>query len=366
MALTNYRRRLGVAVVGCGLVGRRRALAAAEHPSSRLTVVVDRDPERAHALAEETGAQPFTDWRAAIGRRDVQVVVVCTPNAFLSEIGCGALEAGRHVLIEKPMGRSLAEARRLAIAAYRSGRILKLGFNHRYHPAIAALIERVREGEVGRVVNVRARYGHGGRPGYETEWRGNPGLAGGGHLTDQGVHLLDLIHAVLGMPARAVAFLDTAVWQLKPLEDNAYAMLRFRTGAVALLHTGLTQWKNLFSLEAHGETGALSVEGLGGSYGPQRLISVRRSLEGGAPEVEETVFPDEDRSWNLEWDDFMAAVANGHAPLHGTVGDGLAVMCMLQALYTSARSGSVVELCVPDAAAAEDRARRGMLRVATR
>src|SRR5690606_1168434 len=216
--------------------------------------------------------------------------VVATPNGYLREIGCAALRSGKHVLLEKPMGRNLAEALSLAEAARESGRILKIGFNHRYHPGLARAMELVRAGEIGRVVTIRARYGHGSRPGCETEWRADPELAGGGELTDQGVHIADLIHGVAGLPERAVAFLQTAVWRIEPLEDNAHGLFRFADGAVAQLHVSMTQWRNLFSFEVYGETGSAAVEGLGGSYGPERFTLARRNLRGGVPEIEEEVF----------------------------------------------------------------------------
>ncbi len=334
---------LGVAVIGCGLIGRRRAATASAHPDTRLAAVVDADPGRAEDTARAYGGDVAPDWRAAVAREDVDIVVVATPNGFLREIGCAALERGKHVLLEKPMGRNLAEARALADAARASGRLLKIGFNHRYHPGLAQAIELVRSGAIGRVVTIRARYGHGSRPGCETEWRADPALAGGGELTDQGVHVADLIHAVAGMPREAFAFLQTAVWRIAPLEDNAHGLFRFADGAVAQLHVSMTQWKNLFSFEVYGETGSVSVEGLGGSYGPERLVVAHRNMEGGVPKLEEEEFPGEDVSWRLEWEDFVAGVRIGRLTQGGPE-DGVAAMRMIDALYRSAESGTIVEV----------------------
>ncbi|HEX6938356.1 MAG TPA: Gfo/Idh/MocA family oxidoreductase [Longimicrobiales bacterium] len=335
--------RFGVAVVGCGLIGRRRAAVAAAHPATRLVAVVDTDADRAGSLAAEHRAEALRDWRAAIARADVDAVVVATPNGFLREIGCAALALGKHVLLEKPMGRNLAEARALADAAASSGRVLKVGFNHRYHPGLARALEIVRAGVIGRVVTIRARYGHGGRPGCETEWRADPALAGGGELTDQGVHVADLIHGCAGLPRHAVAFLQTAVWGIAPLEDNAHGLFRFEDGAVAQLHVSMTQWKNLFSFEVYGERGSVSVEGLGGSYGVERLVVARRNPAGGVPELEEESYPGEDVSWRLEWDDFVAGVRHGRLA-NGGPDDGVAAMRMVDALYRSAEHGTIVEV----------------------
>ncbi|MEX1183120.1 MAG: Gfo/Idh/MocA family oxidoreductase [Gemmatimonadota bacterium] len=330
---------LGVAVVGCGLIGSRRARTAALHPRTRLCTVVDSDAARAAQLAG--GACDVTaDWRSAIERDDVNVIVVSTPNVLLADVAVAALERGRHVLMEKPMGRTLAEAERIAAAATASGAVLQVGFNHRHHPAVSRARETVRCGGIGRLISIRARYGHGGRPGLEREWRSDPVQAGGGELIDQGVHVVDLIHWIAGMPRSAYALVQTAVWPISPLEDNAYGLLAFEHGVVAQLHVSMTQWKNLFSLELHGDAGAVTVEGLGGSYGVERLIHVDRAFQGGAPDVHEERFEGEDGSWSSEWNAFVSAIDGGAA----TAGpaEGVAAMRILEALYRSARAGTPV------------------------
>jgi predicted dehydrogenase len=327
---------LRTAVIGCGLIGTRRAERAAANEASTLAITVDSSETRARELAGRFGAEWATDWNDAVRRPDVDVVVVSTPNAYLCDIAVAALENGKHVLIEKPMGRDLAEAEMLADVARTSRGVLKIGFNHRYHPALRTAHERFVAGEIGAPIAIRARYGHGGRAGYENEWRGDPMLAGGGELTDQGVHVLDLIHWFAGTPQEAFAYLTTAVWPIAPLEDNAFGLLRFAGGCVATLHTSWTQWKNLFSFEIFGSDGSLVVEGLGGSYGVERLAAARRNPAGGVPEVETIEYEGPDESWAAEWSDFIAAIRDGK-PYWGTPDDGLRVMRALHALYASSR-----------------------------
>lgn len=327
--------RLGVGIVGCGLIGRRRAAVAAAHPASRCVAVADTDGARAREVAAASGAEAVADWRSLVGRRDVELVVVATPNGFLAEVAEAALGERKHVLVEKPMGRNVAEAQRMRAAARAAGRVLKVGFNHRYHPALTEAKRRLDGGEIGHLINIRARYGHGGRAGYEKEWRGSRELAGGGELTDQGVHVADLIHWFAGAPTRAYGVVQTAVWPLGDLEDNAFGVFRFASGAVAAFHTSWTQWKNLFSFEVFGDRGALLVEGLGKSYGPEVLIVQRRRPEGGAPEVQRIPFEGEDPSWQAEWVEFVDAVREGK-PMLGTADDGVVAMQMLDAVYRSA------------------------------
>jgi predicted dehydrogenase len=339
----------GVAVIGCGLIGARRAAAATAHPGSRLVTVTDSDAERAAAVAGQHGAELVEDWRAAVTRPDVDVVVVSTPNAWLADIGIAALRAGRHVLIEKPMGRNVGEAELLASAAAEARGVLRVGFNHRFHPALGRAQALVTEGTLGPVLSIRARYGHGSRPGCEQEWRADPALAGGGELTDQGVHVADLIHWFAGMPARAFGYVQTAFWPIAPLEDNGFGLFRYGDGRVAQMHVSMTQWRNLFSFEVFCAGGSVTVEGLGGSYGVERLVVARRRSEGGAPEMAEVHFEGADESWAREWDAFLAAVARRRdgapeRPDNGDAAAGLAAMRMVDALYRSAASGEQVSV----------------------
>ena len=332
----------GVAVVGCGLIGSRRAATAAADPRCELRLVIDTNADAAGSLAQKYDARTASDWRAALEDDSVGIVAVATPNAFLRDVAVNALRSGRHVLVEKPMGKDAADAAAIAAAAQASGKILKVGFNHRYHGALMKAHDLFASGAIGTLVNIRARYGHGARPGYEHEWRADPALAGGGELTDQGAHLIDLTLWLAGKPREAFAYMQTAVWPISPLEDNAFALLRYQGGPVASLHASWTQWKNLFSFEIFGTAGSLSVEGLGGSYGSERLLIAKRNPDG-APDVEEFAFEGEDRSWELEWQDFMGAVLDGKR-YWGTPADGVAVMEMLAALYASAESGKPVAL----------------------
>ncbi len=318
-------------------------MEAANHPDSRCVIVVDADRARASEVAGASGAKSEADWHAVVEQADVDVVIAATPNGLLCEIATAALTAGKHVLIEKPMGRNLAEAEQMRASAIRAGKLLKVGFNHRYHPAIVEMKRRFDDGQVGLAINVRCRYGHGGRPGYEREWRGNRELAGGGELTDQGVHVIDLFQWFLHLPTNAFAWLQTAIWPLGDLEDNGFGMFRYQSGVVASFHTSWTQWKNLFSLELFGTEGALVVEGLGRSYGTETLTTYRRNPAGGAPATDVMRYEGDDTSWRDEWAEMVNAISLG-TPMNGTADDGVAAMRMLDALYRSAAAGQPVGL----------------------
>jgi predicted dehydrogenase len=291
---------LRIGIVGCGLIGRRRA-AVAREAGDRVVAVADLDAARAVQVAQESGAEPLSDWRRLVERPDIDAVVVATFNAALAPVTIASLESGKHVLCEKPLGRNSAEAEQMVAAARKAGRILKTGFNHRHHPAIWNARELCRQGDIGPLMFIRAVYGHGGRPGYDKEWRANAELAGGGELLDQGVHILDLCRWFMGDFADAFALTGTFFWDLgcfppssgagilpvappggtgilpvppvpraQRLEDNAFVLLRAKDGGIVQFHTSWTQWVNRFSFEIFGRAGCVAVEGLGGSSEPRR------------------------------------------------------------------------------------------------
>ena len=125
-----------VAVIGCGLIGNKRARSAREHPETDLRFVVDADKTRAVQCAKKYGGLWETDWRKAVRDPGVDLVVVSTPNHLHRGIACESLRNGKHVLVEKPMGRNLKETEQIFLCAVRSKRKVKAGFSLRYHPAI--------------------------------------------------------------------------------------------------------------------------------------------------------------------------------------------------------------------------------------
>jgi predicted dehydrogenase len=298
-----------VAIVGCGRVGQKRAAALGE---AKLVACADIDASRAQALSTNWS----TDWRDVIARDDVDVVVVATFNSLLAEVTAAALDAGKHVLVEKPAARNVGELDAVIAAQKRSGRLVHVGFNHRYHPAIRQAKKLIDSGALGELMFVRGRYGHGGRLGYDREWRADPDLAGGGELIDQGVHLIDLARQFLGDFTEVEGHADTYFWDM-PVDDNAFLLLRTAAARTAFLHVSCTEWKNLFSLEIYGRQGKLHAEGLGGSYGVERLTHYRMLPEMGPPETETWEFPGADESWGVEMRELIEDIRLNRAPAAG-------------------------------------------------
>ena len=332
-----------VGLVGAGLQGWRRAPVLRDTAGAELTVIGSAHLDAAHRLAQRMGGCEVVEgWEPVVERRDLDAVIVCTPPHLHAEISIAAMRRGMHVLCEKPLARTLAEGEGMVATASETGVVLKCGFNHRHHPGIQQARRWFDAGAIGEPMFVRCRYGIGGRPGYEKEWRADPHIVGGGQLMEQGIHAVDLARWFLGEFAEVSAYTANHFWKTGPLEDNAFALFRTANGRVASIHSSLTQWKNLFSFEVHGRDGYVTVEGLGGGYGAERAALGRRDFS--APFSEEVVeFRGDDRSWLEEWREFATAVKEGSQPL-GSGEDGLIALRLVYAAYEAARSGRTVGL----------------------
>jgi predicted dehydrogenase len=271
------------------------------------------------------------NWQEAILCHDVDIVLAATTHDMLAPIAAKAAAAGKHVLIEKPGARRAGELDTVAVAAQRMGVKVRVGFNHRYHRALQKAHEIFRTGELGDLMFVRGRYGHGGRPGYDKEWRAEPEKSGGGELIDQGMHLIDLARWFLGDFGEVRGTVARYFWQM-PVEDNAFLLLKTPTGQVAFLHATWTEWKNLFSLEIYGRAGKLEISGLGGSYGVERLAWYKMSTQMGPPDTFIWEYPMADNSWEAEFQAFLDDIRQNREPNPG-LSDAQAALRIVAKVY---------------------------------
>jgi len=323
---------LKFAVVGCGLIGRKRIAALAKMPEASLRYACDLDAHRAAEAAQLVpGCATSTDYRAVVKDSHVDVVVVATLNGALAAVALAAVEAGKHVLIEKPGALNAGQLRSVQAAAQRTGARVRIGYNHRFHPGLQKARELVDSGELGPLMFLRARYGHGGRKGYDREWRADPVKSGGGELIDQGVHLIDLAGWFLGELPHVEGHASTLYWDMK-VDDNAFVSLRTERGQTAWLHASCTEWKNMFSLELYGRSGKLAMDGLGGSYGVERLAFYRMLPEMGPPETTIWEYPRGDDSWALELQTFITDIRMARDPEPGLV-DGIRTLEIVEQIY---------------------------------
>jgi predicted dehydrogenase len=301
-------------IIGCGLIGRKRL---ATLPAGAFAAACDLELTRAEQLvALAKSGYASDDVARVFADPEIDAVIICTLNAALAPLALAAIRAGKHVLVEKPGAISVAEVDELLAAAQTAGVRVRVGFNHRYHPALLKARELFAAGELGPLMFIRGRYGHGGRVGYDREWRADPKLSGGGELIDQGVHLIDLAGWFLGDFTSIEGHAMTYFWQM-PVDDNAFLNLRTAGGQTAWLHVSCTEWKNLFSLEIHGRDAKLHIEGLGGSYGVERLTFYKMLPEMGPPETTAWEFPRGDDSWRIELGEFIDDLRLGREPQPG-------------------------------------------------
>lgn len=322
---------MNFAIIGCGLIGQKRAKALRDKGHS-IRILADTQGDRAERLAAQCpGSAYSTEWCKAASSPEVDAVVVATTNQWLAPVTLTAARAGKHVIVEKPAARTVREIDEVIAATSAAGVRVQVGFNHRYHPAMQKARELVDSGILGPLLFIRGRYGHGGRIGYEKEWRSNPAISGGGELIDQGVHLIDLARWFLGEFTRVEGHAKTYFWKM-PVDDNAFLSLRTAADQTAWLHVSCTEWKNLFSLEIYGQDGKLDIQGLGGSYGVERIAFYRMLPELGPPETTIWEYPGADSSWQLELDDLERSIQQGktYGP---TLGDARATLEVVESIY---------------------------------
>jgi predicted dehydrogenase len=331
MTQTNDRP-LSFAIVGCGLIGKKRAAALAEVQGTRLLYACDLDAARAAGLAAiHPGCRAITELQIALADKAVDAVIVSTVNSSLAPVSLATTEAGKHVLVEKPGALSSRQLRDVRSVAERTGALVRIGYNHRFHPALLKAREIVDSGDLGPLMFMRGRYGHGGRKGYDREWRADPKLSGGGELIDQGVHLIDLALSYMGDFKTVEGHASTLFWDMK-VDDNAFLSLRTENGQTAWLHVSCTEWKNMFSLEIYGRDGKISIDGLGGSYGTEKLTYYRMLPQMGPPESTSWEFPGGDNSWAAETTAFVEDIRTSRAPSPG-LQQGIRTLEIVELIY---------------------------------
>jgi len=319
----------GVGIVGCGLIGQKRAKALGS--GGKVVACADLNLSRAQNLAKDADAIVYQSWRELVLSSLVDVVIIATLHDSLAEITLAAVLAGKHVLVEKPAARNASELMPIMAAVKQTGKKVHVGFNHRYHQSLRKAKEIVESGSLGELMFVRARYGHGARVGYEKEWRSNPALSGGGELIDQGPHLIDLSRWFLGDFIEVQGFAHTYFWDM-PVDDNGFMLLRTAKKQVAFLHASCTEWKNLFSMEIYGKLGKLDLSGLGGSYGLEKITWYRMLPEMGPPETIAWEYPMVDDSWSVEIAEFFDNIRFNREP-SASLADASASLQIVEKIY---------------------------------
>ncbi|MGH9793104.1 MAG: Gfo/Idh/MocA family protein [Candidatus Acidiferrales bacterium] len=245
------------ALIGCGAIGKLRAEAMLQTPGAKLAVVSDTDEGHGQELASSSGARFERDWRQVV-ETEVEAVIVSTPPPLHLEMVTGAVERGKHVLCEKPLGRYPDECRQMVAAAEKAGRYLGTGFNYRFYQAIVSAKEVLDSGRIGELDHVRSFAGHPGGKEFTHPWVHDVTIMGGGALLDNGIHILDLTQFFLGDVAEVKGYRSGHVWKFPETEDNAFALLKNRQGKTATVQASWSEWRGYrFRIEVYGTLGCV-------------------------------------------------------------------------------------------------------------
>ncbi|MCU1505248.1 MAG: bplA [Microbacteriaceae bacterium] len=353
---------LGVALVGCGIIGLNHAKAIALHPDVAITALVDAIPQAAKALADsieaDGAARPgeFASLADALAAASVDLVVICTPSGQHIQLAQEAIAAGRHVLIEKPLDVTVPRAKQIAAIAAQAeaeGLVVSVVSQHRFDPASVVVAEAIASDGFGRVTSAVASVAWWRSQEYydSGKWRGTWALDGGGAVMNQGVHTVDLLLWFLGRPVEIQAHTALLAHDRVEVEDVAVATLRFESGALAVLHATTAAFPGLsVRLQVHGSRGSAIIEDdqleffhvAGDDDGPASNqaadVVAPGELRGGERD------PDRFTIGHLrQYADVVAAIREGRPPLV-RVDDALLALAAVRCLYLSSTLGRSVTL----------------------
>ncbi|OZM83321.1 Gfo/Idh/MocA family protein [Pseudonocardia sp. MH-G8] len=354
------------AVVGCGVIGALHADVLAAGPDTEVSVLVDVDAAAAQAVAARlgTGTPVTTSLDEALARDDVDAVAVCVPSGAHTQIAVAALQAGRHVVVEKPLEVTVEAAAPIAAAAAAApaGTVASVISQHRFDPSSTAVREAITAGRFGRVTSAVATVSWWRSQAYYDSgaWRGTWELDGGGALMNQGVHTVDLLLWFLGTPIDVVAHTGLLAHERVEVEDTVAAVVRFESGALATLHATTAAYPGLsVRLQVMGDAGSAVIDDDRLRYFHSREMAA--SEAGGGPGVtaergdrtDQTalVLGPEDggaggpmfSGHSRQYRDVVEAIRTGTRP-GITIEDALLALATVQAVYESARTGAPVRV----------------------
>ena len=301
-------KRLNVALIGCGVVGLRRVKYFNKY--FFLNACADKNLNKLYKIFPKKKIFLTKNWKNLLSLKNLDAVFVATYHTSQSEIIREFMKKNIHIFCEKPGGTSFKKTLSLIKLAKRKKKIsIKIGYNHRFHPGFILAKKIISKNEIGKLLYIRAVYGHGGRKNYHKEWRFNKRLSGGGELIDKGSHLIDLSRFFLGNLKVHSSFLNNYFWKTK-LEDNCFICLKNDKNNFSFLHSSSTEWKNKFIFEIFCQFGKIEINGLGKSYGKEKLTLYKMSSNMGIPKKKIYNFSlsDVNNSWKKEIDDFYESI----------------------------------------------------------
>ena len=331
---------LGIAVVGCGRMGRRRMETIVKHPRAHLVCVADVSAADSRSAGEEFDVPFLQDHAEVAGLSEVDCVIVSVPNRFHREAVTELLDSGKDVFCEKPLAGNPEDARAMLESAIANGKRLKTGSNLRYFPSVLKAKELLDSSAIGELIFARGWIGHEGWNLGGT-WYADPEVIGGGTLLDNGAHLFDLLRWYLGEIVECAGMTATRLWDVEPLEDNAVAVMRTQSGALASIHSSWSEWRGYMYLEIFGSEGGIRID----NRQPASSTVFFRKERG-----TEEVFDSSDEpptSYTDELDHYVRTMDTNEYPEPSGY-DGLRAVQLAYAVYESASTKRVISTYSPD------------------
>lgn len=353
------------AVLGCGVIGQLHAKTIQSlAPRAELAVVTDVMPERATELAKQLGVEAAGSLEEVLARPDIDVVTICTPSGQHAAEAIAVLDAGKHVIIEKPLDVNVEAARRVLEAEKRSGRTAMVVSQRRHGRANQIVHEAAQSGKFGKLTSGNATMSWWRSQGYydSGDWRGTWALDGGGALMNQGIHAIDLFVWFMGQPVEVYAWAECLAHERIEVEDTAVATVRFANGALGTVHGTTAAYPGLTQhVTVHGDQGSAIVEndkllyyhaangqsddfayGAGGKANQADEVMPQQA-EYKPANVSNATAGLEPTSHTEQFADFLDAVENGRSPLV-TVSEAAKTLSLICAIYESARQGKPVKI----------------------
>ena len=330
----NQNKNLRVGLIGFGKMGKIRYQTLNQMEQCVVPMVYEYNDNKAtpKSLKRINSAEEL------IASNDIDAVVISVPNYLIKSYVIASLESGKHVFCEKPPGMNLPEVLAMKEAMEKSGCKLMFGFNHRHHQSIIKAKDVVDSGQFGEILWMRGRYGKSVPEEFFEDWRSQKKLAGGGIFLDQGIHMLDLFMHLVGKFDDVKSFVSNLYWK-GDVEDNVFALFKNNKGQVASLHSTMTQWRHLFSLEIFLEHGYIALNGLktsSNSYGKEKLTLAMNRTEAPAAtwtDEEQHTFSIDD-SWERELTIFRDAILEDRPIDTCGVEDAIQLMEMVDKVYS--------------------------------
>ena len=324
-------------IAGYGKMGKIREESILNSPDTKLISIYEVSECR-HNDKDIVQCNSFDELLAT----DIDAVIVSAYVSVAADYVIRALNAGKHVFCEKPPSMTAKEMQKVIETEKKMGRVLKYGFNHRFHYSAMEAKKVINDGGMGKMLWMRGVYGKAGSIDFHDNWRNYKNYSGGGILLDQGIHMIDLFRYFSNDEFECLSsHLTSSFWNVE-CEDNAFLTLKSKNDIVATLHSSATQWKHKFLLEMAFENGYINLDGILSStrsYAPETMVIGKREFEDitfamGKPK-ESITYYEYDDSWKLELKEFVDAV-NGRVVINnGTSNDALEIMKLTDFIYNS-------------------------------